>query len=74
MFDALSDLFDRDGRKRHDRSTGLRGMIERLIGGDHDDRRSYRGRYHDDDDDHGDYDRRYGSRRRRYRDDDDDDD
>jgi hypothetical protein len=76
MFDMLSDLFDRDGKKRHGRSSGLRGMLQRLIGGEHyDDHRRYRGRYRDDDDYFDrDYDRGYSSRRRRYRDDDDDDD
>lgn len=76
MFDALSDLFDRDGRKRHGRSTGLRGLLQRLTGGDHhSDRQRYRDRYRRDDDDlfERDDDRRYASRRRRHRDDDDDD-
>ncbi len=74
MFDVLRDLFDRDGKKRHGRSSGLRGVLQRFLGGDHDDRRSYRGRYRDDDDNDYYDDRRYAGRRRRYRDDDDDDD
>jgi hypothetical protein len=75
MFDVLGDLFDRDGRrKQHGRATGLRGMIQRLLGGDrHDDHRGYSRRsYRDDDDDDDRYEYR-GRRRRRYGDDDDDD-
>lgn len=78
MFDAISDLFDRDGRKRPGRSGGLRGLLQRFMGGTHgDDRRRDRDRYRVDDDDDAfdrDDDRRYESRRRRSRDDDDDDD
>lgn len=75
MFDLLGNLFDRDKRKRHGGSSGLRGLLERFMGGDHD-RRGYRRRYDDDDDYYErDDDRRYysSSRRRRRHDDDDDD-
>lgn len=77
MFDALSDLFDRDGKQRHGRATGLRGLLQRFTGGNHDDdRRSDRGRYRGDDDDEVEYDadRRSASRHRRSRHDDADDD
>ena len=79
MFEGLSDLFDRDGKKRSGRSTGLRGLLQRVMGSGHDsDHRRDSGRYRRDDRDDDDRfehddDRRYASRRRRDRDDDDDD-
>lgn len=73
MFDMISDLFDRDGTRRQGRATGLRGLLQRVTGGNgRGDDRPVRDRYHSDDDD--DHDRRYGAGRRRRRDDGDDDD
>ena len=58
-FDFLEDLFDRDGRRRSRRRSGLGGLLERVLGGARHDRsrydgeriRSYRDRDDDDDDD-----------------------
>lgn len=74
MLDEIFELFDRKKEPKRGRSSGLRGVIGRAIGGDdesrdrryHDDRsgdrvdRSYR---HDDDDD--DVHHRRSSKRRR---------
>lgn len=64
-FDFLGDLFDRDGRKRHGRRSGVGGLLDRVLGGDRHDHRDSPSRYDTDRD-------RY--ERARYRRDGDDDD
>ena len=42
MFDDLLDIFERERRRPGERRGGLRGLLGRVVGDDHDNRHAYR--------------------------------